>query len=86
MIAKSKRCKNLHETVSLVKCTVCELQEKQISWKIEDIVLDIGKEKCHFFMEDKNGVQYTVSVYDFMGRLFFVVSANGKMVECTEIE
>lgn len=86
MIAKSKRCKNLHDTVSLVKCTVRELQEKQISWKVEDIVLDIGKEKSRFCMEDKYGVQYTVSVYDLMGKLFFVVCANGKTVECMEID
>lgn len=97
VVEKSRKCKNLCETSVLIKQAVQQLQETGFIANKEDeaqqekamlayCVTMYGKEKSRLSIVDSCGVEFCCGNVLYDGKIFFVVSANGKTVECLEIE
>lgn len=97
VVEKSRKCKNLCETEVLIKQAVQQLKETGFIANKEDeaqqekamlayCVTMYGKEKSRFSVVDRSGVDFNCGNVVYDGKIFFVVSANGKIVECLQIE
>lgn len=97
VVEKSRKCKNLCETGILIKQAVQQLKETGFITNKEDEVQQekamltycvtmYGKEKSRLSIVDDCGVEFCCGNVLYDGKIFFVVSANGKIVECMEIE
>lgn len=97
VIEKSRKCKNLCETSVLIKEAVEKLKQDGFINNDEDeeqqekaflayCVSRYGKAKSRFSVVDRLGVEFCCENVFYDGKLFFVVSANGKIVECMEID
>lgn len=98
MVAEAKKCDNLEQTMNLVNLTVCDLLDNKIivdepnrteqkeKALLEYCVVTYGKEKTRFSHISQAGVEIHIGNYIYDGKIYFVVSANGKIVECLPIE
>lgn len=96
-LEKSKKCNNLGEITALTKDIIMQLKENGFINEMDDekehekslfsyCVKKYGEEKSKFSMTDKFGVEFCIGNFVYDCKLFFVVSANGKVVECAEIK
>ena len=53
--------------------------------QLTEYVLTHGREKNRFGVVDQSGTEFRVGNVICGGKIYFVVSANGKVVECMEI-
>lgn len=53
--------------------------------QLTEYVMTHGREKSRFGVIDRSGVEFRVGNVICDGKIYFVVSANGKIVECMEI-
>jgi hypothetical protein len=97
VVEKSRKCKNLCETSALIKEAVEKLKQDGFINNVEDeeqqkkaflayCISRYGKEKSRFSVVDRSGVEFHCGNVMYDGQIFFVVSANGKIVECLPIE
>lgn len=97
VVEKSRKCKNLYETSSLIKEAVQKMKQDGLINKVEDeeqqekaflayCISRYGKEKSRFSAIDRDGIEFRCGNVLYDGKIFFVVSANGKIVECMEID
>ena len=97
VLEKSKKCGNLGQITPVIMDAVKKLRENGIIKNIEDeeeykkailsyFVNREGKEKSRFSVIDHSGVEFCCGNVDYDGKIFFIVSANGKTVECMEID
>lgn len=97
VVDRSRKCKNLFETTVLISEAVRLLKENGFIANEEDeaqqkkamlayCVTMCGKEKSRLSIVDYCGVEFCCGNVLYDGKIFFVVSANGKIVECMEIE
>lgn len=49
-------------------------------------IMTHGREKSRFGVVDRSGVKFRVGNVVCDSKVYFVVSANGKIVECVEID
>lgn len=97
VVEKSRKCKNICETAALIKEAVEKLkqngfidnaydEEQQKKAMLAYCVTMYGKEKSRISVVDGSGVEFNCGNVVYDGKIFFVVFANGKTVECMEIE
>lgn len=97
VVEKSRKCKNLCETAVLIKDAVQQLKEygfiasevdqaQQEKAMLAYCVTMYGKEKSRLSIVDGCGVEFCCGNVVYDGKIFFIVSANGNIVECLEIE
>ena len=48
-------------------------------------VMTHGREKSRFGVVDRSGIEFRVGNVICDGKIYFVVSANGNIIECMEI-
>lgn len=53
--------------------------------QLTEYVMTHGREKFRFTMTDRTGIEFRSGNVLCEGKVYFVVSANGKIVECMEI-
>ena len=53
--------------------------------QLTEYVMTHGREKSRFGVIDRSGVEFRVGNAICDGKIYFIVSANGKIVECMEI-
>ena len=54
--------------------------------KLVEYVMKHGRERSRCAVVDKTGVEFRIGNVVCDGKVYFVVSANGKIVECMEID
>lgn len=97
-VSEAKKCDNLAQTMALIHLTVIDLLENKIivddpnrteqraKAVLEHCVVTYGKEISRFSAIDRDGVEFRCGNVLYDGKIFFVVSANGKIIECLPIE
>ena len=59
---------------------------KRMDQVLIEHIMTHGREKSRFGVVDRSGVEFRVGNVVCDSKVYFVVSANGKIVECMEID